>query len=259
MEKYERFFGKGWTETLIEFLDSPEFTAIGNYLKKEKANGKIISPALKDIFRAFKECTWSKVHTVILSTEPYVSKVDDKNFTADGLAFSARLANNTPPELQKFHQAIDEELFDGDGYNLGVSNDLTWLANQGVLLLNTSLTSVIGQPPGYHNGIWNRFIEVVLSEINEHKDAIAFILMGDYPKTFKRLLGNPTFAVYDCEHPIEARYRSSKWASNGVFKSVDSWHKAFNNIKINWCEAENNNRVVVDAQSNPYASSCGYF
>lgn len=259
MEKWEKFFGRGWAETLERFLSSSEFESIGNYIRKEKAAGKLVTPDSKLIFRAFKECPWNKLHTVIMGTEPYTGRVDNTTYVADGLAFSARKCLVPPRQLKLFKEAIDKEIYQGDGTHIGESNDLTFLANQGVLLLNYSLTFGYGVKDMAHSFLWKRMMEVVIKEINDNKNEIAFILMGAKPTSLKHLITNNTFTVHSCEHPNEALWRGGKWNSGGVFKAVDAYQKVMNNIKINWCETKDDRYYELGEEKNTTRVGTGVF
>lgn len=235
MERLEQFLGKGWTRQLEGFFNSPEFEKIGDFVKKEKAI-RSIAPDNKDIFRAFLECPWEKLHTVIMGDLPYTDRIMGGGYIADGLAFSARKAVLTPRPLFKIFTAINSEVYKDEGYHIGNDNDLQYLANQGVLLLNCSLTVSSGDrsSDGEHRRVWKPFIEYVLKTINDHKDSIGFLILGTYPGDLAPLLTNQTFAVYTFESPQEALQRGGRWDTHNSFGAITSWHKTFNNIKIVW-------------------------
>lgn len=237
MEKLQKLFGKSWTEELLPFLRSEEFEKIGNQIKQFQIKRLEITPAPKEIFRSFLECPFHKMHTLILANGPYIGKAEeDGGLIADGLAFSARRAKNTPTALHLLTEAMNEEIYNNDPEQsmLGWDNDLTYLANDGVLLLNTGLTATIGRASTEHISIWKPFISFVLKLINSKKDSMGVILMGDYAKSYHPLLDNPTYAVYECEHPNEAIMRNKRWDSDGCFKALNAYHKTFNNINIKW-------------------------
>jgi uracil-DNA glycosylase len=198
-------------------------------------SGTRITPRFPDTFRAFKECKWDDLHTVILGQDPYPGIIDNTTPVADGLAFSSRYSKTCPKSLAQVVRAIDIDIYNSTGYDIGDDFDLSRWANQGILLLNTALSLPLGHKSGAHVNLWHPFITYVLKTINERKDSVAFILMGRYAKAYKPLLKNETFAIYSCEHPSASVYRTGgKWDHEGVFKAVDSFHKSINNLSISW-------------------------
>ncbi len=234
MEKWNRFFGPGWARTLNDFLSTEDFNKIGGELKRLRGEGKEIAPNNMDLFRAFRECPRERLHTVILGSVPYSGVLDNGKYVADGLAFSAKYSIICPVQLCKILRAVDEEIYDGRGWGLESTYDLTNWANQGVLLLNCSLTVQVGDSMNAHVKLWRPFIEHVIKKINEEGDCIGFILMGEWAQAYRKYLTNESFAIYECEHPMEASYRGGKWNSRGVFAALQAYHKSFNNIRIFW-------------------------
>ena len=235
MDKLERFFGKGWYQQLKEFTDSQKFKKIGEEIQKYKNEGLLIVPENKDIFRCFSECPWEKLHTVILALEPHSNTRD--TILADGLAFSSRNALIPPYELEELFTLIEDEIYfkENRNYKFGETCDLSYLANQGVLLLNVCLTRCNKSVKlAEHYDLWKPFITEVLTKINDHKDSIGFILMGEYAKTYEKLLTNQTFAVYTSEHPVEAITNTKDWSDNSSFLALTSFQLGINNIKIEW-------------------------
>lgn len=233
LKKWQRFFGTGWTRELENFLISPAFDRIGEQIKEQQSREILIAPKQSEIFRAFKECPFERIHTVVLALAPYPEMIG-KEFIADGLAFSARKSLETPMQLTKVFGAVDEEIYDNVGYHLGTSNDLSSWANQGILLLNCALTCELGENITGHINMWKPFISHVIKILNNNRDRLAFVLMGEWAQSYKDLLDNNSFAIYECPHPIEAIWNKGKWESNNVFSAVTAFHKIFNNIDIKW-------------------------
>jgi uracil-DNA glycosylase len=237
MSKLNEMFEAGWYKELEEHLKSPSFRQVGQTLHDMAKRRIEIAPKFEDTFRAFKECPWGKLHTVILGQDPYPGKIDPKTYVADGIAFSSKNSKKIPKSLDYIMKAIDEDIFAGTNFDELPNFDLTRWANQGILLLNTALTFPINtdSKSGAHANLWNPFITTVLRTINSRKDSIAFGLMGSYAKAYRQLLTNESFAVYTCEHPAAALYnKKGKWDHEFIFKRIDSFHKFKNNIHIQW-------------------------
>lgn len=235
MDKLEGIFGKGWAEQLSPFLRSKDFDDIGKIIQKSKV-AKQLTPEPRDMFRAFRECPWEKLHTVILAGGPYISAYPDTGLVADGLAFSARTSRNTPRTLKEIIEAIDEEVYEykPEESFLGWDNDLSYLANQGILLLNTGITADIKKGSSSHIYAWKPFISYIIKLINHKKDKVGVILFGDYAQAYKDLFDNPSFAVFTAELPLEAIQKNKTWKSNNVFKDLTDFQKVVNQIKISW-------------------------
>lgn len=234
MEKFTKFFGDKWTEELKDFLESPQFEVIGTKLRAVKKTGLNLTPEEKNIFKAFLLCPWEKLHTVILSSHPYVTCRKEKEPISDGLAFSTSDDIVAPRLLTHFYTGIDKELYNFEHPSLGALNNLSNLAKQGVLLLNCSLTAGQGRFDLFHYNIWKPFISFVLKRINQRKDAMGFILLGDPAKEFQDLLDNTSYGIFQAEHPQAAITENREWNSNNVFIQLTGYHKALNNITIKW-------------------------
>ena len=234
MSKLEEMFRNGWYPILKEHLHSESFRNLGKELKTYSNNRVEITPKFQDTFRAFQECPYSILNTIIIGTDPYPNKVSNGVYVADGLAFSSRDSKTCPRVLDYILNAIDETIYNGEGYNLTKSYDLKKWANQGVLLLNSALTLPLNRRTGEHLKIWNPFITYVLRELNLRKDNLGVILIGETAKSFKPLITNLTWGTYECEHPETVSYYGKKWNHENVFKNLNSYHKFLNNLEINW-------------------------
>lgn len=239
--KYEMHFGKEWAQFLDPFLSSIEYARIGVELTRQMKEGIEITPGFGNIFRAFKECPWDKVHSVILGQDVYPGRNKDKTLIADGIAFSAK-ENATPPKsLNGILEAIDQQVFDGEYTLTTVMNydrmeptwDLKRWSNQGILLINCALTTVVSQP-GAHLTLWQPFTKYVLEMLNERKDSLGIVLMGSHARAYKSLFKNETHCILECEHPAAALYKKRKWDSNNVFCDLTDFQSRVNNIRINW-------------------------
>jgi uracil-DNA glycosylase len=235
MSKLQEMFEPGWYKVLEDHLQSPAFRGIGGTLLNLSKRRVEITPRFTDTFRAFRECTWDNLNTVLIGQDPYPGKIDKTTYVADGLAFSSRASAKIPKSLSHIFTAIDRDIYGGEAYHLGNTFDLTRWAKQGILLLNTALSLPIGSRGGAHIQLWSPFITYVLKSINERKDSVAVGLFGSYAKAYKKLFTNDTFAIYDCEHPAAVEYRAiKKWDDEDIFKRIDAFHRSINNININW-------------------------
>lgn len=244
MKKLEEMFEKGWYEQLSPFFNTETFKNIGKQLVREAKAGATITPKFNDTFRAFKECRWSSLHTVIVGLDPYPGKNPNNSLIADGLAFSARESMSCPKSLRYILEALDSGVLGGQGYNLTDGFDLTHWARQGILLLNSALTLPLGAKAGAHVELWRPFITHVLKHINEHKDSIGAVFFGSVARSYMPLLTNQTYFVASCEHPSAANYHGGKWAHEDVLTRLTAFHNAFNNIKIEWQQPKLKTKII---------------
>lgn len=241
MEKYRKFFGLNWAEELKDFLQSPAFDQIGLKLRALKTTGLKLSPMEGDIFKAFEKCPWHTLHTIILSDHPYITtretvrnKIHVTRPISDGLAFSAPNTGIPPRQLNTLFEAIDDQIYDNKNFHLGIDNDLSKWARQGILLLNCSLTAGQGRFDQIQYAIWEPFISFVLKRISEKKEGVGVICMGVKANEYKKHLKNASFGIFSCEHPQTAAYESRPWVHDNVFKRLAGYHDFMNKIKINW-------------------------
>ena len=120
-------------------------------------DGKRFTPPLKDIFKAFEECPYDKLKIIIVSQDPYPSFG-----IADGIAFSCSKTNDIQPNLKFILEEINKTVYDNQ--IISKDPDLKRWSNQGVLLLNTALTTTIGKS-GQHYNIWKPFIAYLFDHL----------------------------------------------------------------------------------------------
>ncbi len=241
-KKHEKFFGKEWAQMLQPFLSSKDYERIGRCLLEDQKQGLIITPDLKHVFRAFSECPYHRLHSVIVGMDPYSNRDKDDDLVADGLAFSARNSEAVPKSLNNIYEALDVDVFNGGYLPRGTWNQhkgsichsLEHWAKDGILLLNCGLTTTEGRSNAHIN-LWRPFIEYVMRVISMRKDGIGFILMGTHARSLRPLLDkNFTNAIFECEHPVAGEYTKRSWIHNNVFSDLTNFHHNMNNIKIDW-------------------------
>lgn len=228
-------FHPSWYEALKVFLESPAMREIGLNLKHQADRGIRIAPRFPDTFRAFKESRFNNLHAVILGQDPYPGIIDSKVTVADGIAFSSKYSKSPPKSLMKIYEAIDRDIYNGEGYHLTDTSDLTHWAHQGVLMLNCSLTLPLAMGKSNHMYLWEPFISHVINTIVSEKDGISWILMGRDAKGYQAYLTNPSHQILSCEHPSACNHRPDKqWRDENVFRNLQAFQKHIYNIQISW-------------------------
>lgn len=226
-------FGAEWYELLEPFLISSDFERILNGLKLDMERGRIITPRFKDIFNCFRKCPLPLLNTIILSDAPYSGTLPTGEPIADGLAFSAAYSAKCPAALERIYEAIDDSIYKRENYNLTDTNDLSRWARQGILLLNTSLTTTIGEAND-HCDLWKPFTKYVLQKINIHCDHLGVIALGRYGMEASTHLMNKTYYKVKTSHPNYAQHTGASWQHNDCFKTIDAFQEHTNNLTIQW-------------------------
>ncbi len=181
-----------WKEILKDEFSLPYFQQIVGFLKTEKAAGKIIYPPGPSIFNAFEKTPFKKVKVVLLGQDPYHNPGQ-----AHGLSFSVPRNVAMPPSLINIFKEIKDDL----GIALPSHGNLEKWAEQGVLLLNATLT-VRKNEPGSHSKIgWLIFTNAVIQKISDEMNGVVFILWGKFAQEKQALIDETKHAVLKAAHP----------------------------------------------------------
>lgn len=191
-----------WKEVLKNEFKKPYFKQIVEHLKTEKAQGKTIYPPGPLIFNAFSKTPFDAVKVVILGQDPYHGPKQ-----AMGLSFSVPKGIAIPPSLQN----IFKELHDDVGAPIPDNGDLTPWAEQGVLLLNASLTVRAGEPMSHSKIGWHIFTDCVIFRISQLKSDVVFLLWGKFAQEKIELIDAKKHHILKAAHP------SPLAAHNGFF------------------------------------------
>lgn len=181
---------KDWSEVLGSRFNTDYKRELFSWLENEYAS-KTIFPPKEKVFNALNLVPLKDTKVVIIGQDPYHTFGQ-----ADGLAFSCH--NGTPqPSLKNIFKEINSDL----GVEMSSSTDLTPWAEQGVMLLNTSLTVVEHLPASHSNKLWHTFTTEVVKILNELDQPIVFMLWGNHAKSFLPLLNNNKHLILQAAHP----------------------------------------------------------
>lgn len=208
----EKLKPSGWATKLKSFVYSSEFDKILETLYQEREDGKRFTPPLKQVFRAFEECPVDKLKIVMIGQDPYPFMG-----IADGLAFSCSNTMKPQPSLQQIFGALDLTVYNGEFPEH--NPDLTRWANQGILLLNSSLTVQIDKI-GSHYHIWNEFIMYVMDMLNLTNTGLIFILLGKKAEELEQVIG-PNHYILKATHPASAAYSKTQWDCKNIFNEAN--------------------------------------
>lgn len=193
-----------WAEALAPEFEKPYFEGIVNFLKEEKAAGKIIYPAGPNIFNAFSLTPFNEVKAVLLGQDPYHGAGQ-----AHGLCFSVQKGITPPPSLVNMYKELKADL-DIDTPPHGFLE--AW-AKQGLLMLNASLTVEAGNANSHSKIGWDQFTDAVIKTVSEKKTGIVFILWGRFAQQKEVLIDKSKHFILKAAHP------SPFSAYNGFFGS----------------------------------------
>jgi uracil-DNA glycosylase len=183
---------ESWKQILKEEFNKAYFEDIALHLKTERSQGKIIYPPGSLIFNAFNTTPFDKVKVVILGQDPYHGPNQ-----AHGLCFSVQDRVPPPPSLVN----IFKELHDDIGIKIPASGNLTRWAQQGVFLLNASLTVRASDPMSHSKIGWSDFTNNVIKKISDLKKNIVFLLWGKFAQEKKTLIDETKHLILKAAHP----------------------------------------------------------
>ena len=190
-----------WEEHLRSEIRKPYFAELVEKLNSEYEN-EVCYPSKKLIFNAFNLCPFNNVKVVILGQDPYYKKEQ-----AMGLSFSVPDGVKLPPSLRKIYKEIEEDFCK----SMPESGDLTRWAEQGVLLLNTTLTVRAGAANSHKDLGWQEFTDAVIKALSEHHEHIVFMLWGGFARSKKRLIDTNRHCIIESYHPAAMpRYKFTK-------------------------------------------------
>ena len=182
---------KSWQEVLQVEFDKPYFESLVSFVKQEYASNTIFPPA-GQIFNAFNTCPFNNVKVVILGQDPYHGPAQ-----AHGLCFSVNDGIQFPPSLQNIFKEITSDL----GIPAPKTGNLTRWAEQGVLLLNATLTVRASQAGSHQGRGWEEFTDAVIKTISEKAENVVFILWGSYAIKKKSLINASKHCILTAPHP----------------------------------------------------------
>ena len=220
-------FKESWREKLKEELDKPYYRELVEKVREEYKNETCYPPEDK-IFNALNLCPFDKVKVVIMGQDPYFHSGQ-----AMGLSFSVPEGIQLPPSLQTLYRALEISL-DASDKPLG---DLTRWVEQGVLLLNTTLTVRKDKSNSYRKYKWRRFTDAVIRALDAEREHIVFMFWGRIAQRKERLVhvDNDRHMVLKAIHPSPlAVRRKGEWNGKEHFTCCNKYLNEHGIAPINW-------------------------
>ena len=181
-----------WKEVLHNEFEKEYFTRLTSFVKEEYAGPTPIYPPAKLIFNAFDHCPFNDVKVVILGQDPYHGAGQ-----ANGLCFSVNKGVAFPPSLMNIFKEIQSDM----GTPIPQDGDLTRWSEQGVLLLNATLTVRASQAGSHQKRGWEEFTDAAIRELAERRENIVFILWGSYAQKKGAFIDRSRHLVLTSPHP----------------------------------------------------------
>jgi len=217
-----------WQTMIGVELDKPYMQSLRAFLLQEKAAGKTIFPPSPLIFNAFNHTPFDKVRVVIIGQDPYHGLYKGQP-QAHGLSFSVPEGVALPPSLLNIFKEIESDL----GIKMRGKGDLTSWANQGVLLLNATLTVEMANAGSHQKRGWEAFTDAAISALNLHREGLVFVLWGSYAQKKGEMIDPKKHLVLKSVHPSPLSAHRG-FFGNHQFSSINEYLTKRGETPIDW-------------------------
>ncbi|WP_295182098.1 uracil-DNA glycosylase [uncultured Christiangramia sp.] len=215
---------QSWKKVLNAEFEKDYFKNLIQYVKKEYTEHKCFPPG-SEIFAAFDHSTFDNTRVVILGQDPYHGVGQ-----ANGLCFSVRDNVQIPPSLINIFKEIETDL----NKPAPSSGNLERWADQGVLLLNATLSVRAHQAGSHQNKGWEIFTDEVIRLISEQKENVVFILWGGFAKKKSKLIDSSKHLILTSGHPSPLSANRGYWFGNKHFSKANEYLQSKGKNPINW-------------------------
>ena len=213
-----------WQTVLSAEFDKPYFQQLITFVKKEYTT-KICFPKGNQIFAAFDHCPFDKIKIVIIGQDPYHGSGQ-----ANGLCFSVNDGIAFPPSLINIFKEIQTD----SNLPFPKSGNLERWADQGVLLLNATLTVSESEAGSHQNQGWETFTDAVIQKISEEKENVVFLLWGGFAKKKGAKIDRNRHYVLETGHPSPLSANRGLWFGNKHFSKTNAYLNSYGKAPINW-------------------------
>lgn len=214
-----------WKTALADELTSDNMDNLREFLKQAYQSDTSVYPPAHLMFNAFNLTPLSQVKVVILGQDPY-----HRPGQAMGLSFSVPKAIPKPPSLNN----VLKEMADDIGTHYSAHGDLTYWAQQGVLLLNSSLTVNEGEPNSHQNAGWESFTDAVINIVNEQTDHTVFILWGSKAQKKGKYINTDKHLILTAVHPSPLAANRGGFFGSKPFSKTNDYLVQYGQTAIDW-------------------------
>ena len=215
---------QSWQQQLQGEFDKPYFAKLVAFVKQEYAHHTVYPPG-KLIFNAFNQCPFDKVKVVIIGQDPY-----HEPGQAHGLSFSVQDGIQFPPSLQNIFKEIHDDL----GTPIPTSGNLTRWAEQGVLLLNATLTVRAHQANSHSTLGWQKFTDAAIQALAAHREPIVYMLWGGYARGKAYMIDKTKNLVLESVHPSPLSANRGGWFGQHQFSRCNAYLEQNGIAPIQW-------------------------
>lgn len=213
-----------WREHIGAEFEKPYFSALTDFVRHEYTTTTCYPPGSL-IFNAFNLCPFDRVKVVIIGQDPY-----HEPGKAQGLSFSVPEGVPFPPSLQNIFKEIQLDL----GKPMPPTGDLTRWAEQGVLLLNATLTVRAHQAASHQRHGWEQFTDAAIRALNVERENLVFILWGGYARSKAQLIDRSRHLVLESVHPSPLSANRGGWFGNHHFSQCNAYLREHGEQEIDW-------------------------
>lgn len=213
-----------WQALIGDEFEKPYMQALRDFLRQEKAVGKTIYPPSPLIFNSFNHTPFEQVRVVVIGQDPYHGP-----HQAHGLSFSVPNGVALPPSLQNIFKEISADI----GIKMSKNGDLTPWAEQGVLLLNATLTVEQSLAGSHQNKGWEQFTDAAIAALNKYRAGLVFVLWGSYAQKKGAFIDENKHLVLKSVHPSPLSAHRG-FFGNHQFTSINNYLKSQGETPINW-------------------------
>lgn len=200
------------------------FRGLAEFVRSEYRSHRCYPPG-KEIFAAFDHCPFESVKVVILGQDPYHGSGQ-----ANGLCFSVHRGIAHPPSLTNIFKELESDV----GKPYPQEGDLTHWADQGVLLLNATLTVRQGQAASHQNRGWETFTDQVIRRLSEDREGVVFMLWGGYARKKGSIIDSSRHLVLQSGHPSPLSANRGYWFGNRHFSKANAYLRKQGKQQIDW-------------------------
>ena len=204
---------ESWRQHIGEEFDKPYFAGLTEFVRSEYTSTTCYPPGSL-IFNAFNLCPFDKVKVVIIGQDPY-----HEPGQAHGLSFSVNDGVPFPPSLVNIFKEIQLDL----GTPMTASGNLTRWAEQGVLLLNATLTVRARQAASHQRRGWEQFTDAAIRALNAGREHLVFILWGGYARSKASFIDTSRHLVLQSVHPSPLSANRGGWFGNHHFSRANDY------------------------------------
>jgi uracil-DNA glycosylase len=214
-----------WQAVLSDELQKPYFEKLLVKVNEEYAT-TVCYPPKELLFEAFNQCSFEDLKVVIIGQDPYHGDGE-----ANGLSFSVNDGVKNPPSLRNIFREINTDL---ETLFLPSSGNLVRWAQQGVLLLNASLSVQKDSPNSHKHLSWSTFTDAVVQKIATEKENVVFLLWGSFAQKKGIKIDRSKHLVLTTGHPSPMSANQGKWFGNKHFSQANAYLKSNNKSEIDW-------------------------